>query len=72
MGKSCDTALCDAVHYMEEHIDKKHYNLCVSLDCSGAFDNISFAKANEALQRHGVDDGLRGWLMHLLTSRQVI
>ena len=70
-GRSCETALCDAVHYMEENIAKKRYNVCVSLDCSGAFDNISFEKAETALQLHGVDATLQDWFLHLLKGREV-
>jgi len=70
-GRSCETALCDAVHFMEEKITRKLFNICVSLDCSGAFDNITFDKAHSALQHHKVDANLQGWLLHLLKGREV-
>jgi len=70
-GRSCETALCDAVHYMERNITKKYFNVCVSLDCSGAFDNISFDKAKAALQHHGVDSALSNWLLQLLKGREI-
>jgi len=70
-GRSCETALCEAVHYMEENINRGEYTLCVSLDCSGAFDNILFDKAEQALQEHGIEGNFRRWILHLLRGREV-
>ena len=41
-GRSTETALSEVVDAMEKMIHRQKYLLAVSLDCSGAFDNIRF------------------------------
>ena len=37
-GLSCETALLNAVNFIEKHTYQGQHVLAVSLDCSGAFD----------------------------------
>jgi len=53
-GLSTETALSEAVDFIESAVYNKQYALAVSLDCSGAFDNISFDSAEQALEHMGV------------------
>ena len=48
-GRSCDSALSEVVNKMERGMIKKEHTLLVSLDCTGAFDNLSFDSSVQAL-----------------------
>ena len=70
-GRSTETALDDVMYYIQKHKIKDRYVMAASLDCTGAFDNVTFESARLALTRHGVSPGITSWYMHLLENRTV-
>jgi len=70
-GRSTDSALEEAVTFIEDGIYSKQFVLAVSLDCSGAFDNISFDGALRALWEEGIDDDIASWYDNILRHRSV-
>lgn len=70
-GLSTETALSTFVDAVEKAIHRGQYVLAVSLDCSGAFDRISFKSAEDALERHNVPDMITRWYSTLLRNRRV-
>ena len=70
-GLSCDTALSVVADEIESSIYRGQYTLAVSLDCTGAFDNIRFASADRAMAKAGVEDNIRRWYVYLLNNRRV-
>ena len=52
-GRSCDSALSEVVNRMERGMVKKEHTLLVSLDCTGAFDNLSFDSSVQAIREPG-------------------
>jgi len=69
VGLSTDTALSEVVHYIEHGISQKQIVMAVSLDCTGAFDNIKFNSAKAALRSHGISNSIVDWYDYLLKSR---
>ena len=45
--------------------------MAASLDCSGAFDNVTFDSSKRALTRHRLPPGITSWYIHLLENRRV-
>ena len=70
-NRSCDTALSDAVNFVERGLGAKRYTLMVSLDCSGAFDNLTFQSSARALSKAGVPPVVARWYQSLLSNRVV-
>ncbi len=70
-GRSTETALSEVVDAMEKMIHRKKYLLAVSLDCSGAFDNIRFDSARRAMEQKGVDPSIISWYDNMLRGREV-
>ncbi len=71
VGRSCDSALSTVVDKIEQHIMRKEHALVVSLDCSGAFDNIRFDSAAQALDRLNVPIVIAKWYDFILRNRRV-
>jgi len=69
IGMSTDSALSEAVDYIESAVYTREYALAVSLDCSGAFDNITFQSAESALRRKNVREEIIDWYKKLLKNR---
>jgi len=70
-GRSCDTALSEVVNRMERGQFNKQHTLMVSLDCSGAFDNLTYDSSINALREFGVSPTLTNWYRSLLSGRRI-
>ena len=70
-NRSCDTALSEAINQIESGLSAKEHVAIVSLDCSGAFDNLTFASSMRALDNFGVSPYIKNWYKQLLSGRQV-
>ena len=70
-GRSTETALEDVVFYLERYRIKDNFIMAASLDCSGAFDNVTFDSSKRALTRHRLPPGITSWYVHLLENRRV-
>ena len=70
-SRSCETALSTVVERMERGKHLKEHTLLVSLDCSGAFDNLTYESAVRALRESGVSETLVKWYHNLLNNRTV-
>ena len=70
-GRSTETALSVVVDSIEKMISRKKLLLAVSLDCSGAFDNISFDSARRAMLEKGIDVPIINWYDKVLRTRKV-
>ena len=68
-GKSTETALHVAVHYIESSLQFKEYTLCGSLDIEGAFNNINTETIVSALRLAGVQQRIIDWIEVLLKNR---
>ena len=70
-GKSCETAVHQLVHRIEEALEKKEVILGAFLDIEGAFDNTTFTSMVSAAKRQGVENTICRWLEHMLRGREV-
>ena len=70
-GRSCDSALSEVIHYIERGFAHKKYTLAVSLDCSGAFDNITFESSLRGLANNGASPNIIKWYSNYLSGRSV-
>jgi len=70
-GLLTDDALSDAVDFIESSFYQKGLTLAVSLDCSGAFDRVSFSALKEALTQANLPDCIVHWYDNLLRNRSV-
>ena len=70
-GRSTETALSDAVDYIERSISRGEHALAVSLDCSGAFDRIKFESAAKAMQTKRIPKCISDWYNTILSNRLV-
>ena len=68
---STETALSDAVNFVEKGIYQNNDVLMVSLDCTGAFDYIKFASARQSMADIGIEPYINEWYQHLLKGRRV-
>ncbi len=68
-GRSTESALSEVVNIMEKMVYNGKSVLAVSLDCSGAFDNINFESARIALREKGVCEELVAWYDKVLRTR---
>ena len=71
MGLSTETALSEVLDYVEKAFYNKQKVLAISLDCTGAFDYVSFEAAEMALKEHQVPEAITAWYTSLLKGRQV-
>ncbi len=70
-GRSCDTAVSEAVDYIERNSLRGNHVLAVSLDCSGAFDRITFESARQTMLEKLVPSGIIHLYMSILKGRWV-
>jgi ribonuclease HI len=71
VGKSCDTALMEAVAQMEKGREKGKLAMVVALDASGAFDRLNFEAATEAMKAFKWPPQLTRWYSKLLGTRHI-
>ena len=71
VGRSCDSALSDAVDFIERHVLRGKHVLGVSLDCSGAFDRIKFGSAKTAMLKKNIPECIVDIYCHMLENRKV-
>ena len=70
-GRSTDSALSAFLDAVEGQVHRGHKALAVGLDCSGAFDRISFTSAREAMRNFNIPEALIGWYDTLLKNRRI-
>ncbi len=70
-GRSCDSALSTFTNEIEYALWNGKHMLAVSLDCSGAFDCITFGSAERCMKRKGIPDNIIRWYVNLLKGRRV-
>ncbi len=70
-GRSCETALSSFVNDVEHALYNQRCLLAVSLDCSGAFDCITFDSAEREMFSHGIPSNIVRWYCNLLKGRSV-
>ena len=70
-GRSTESALTEVVDQIESAVHRGKYALCVSLDCTGAFDYVRFSSAKRALLRAGAPEAISNWYDYLLRNRHV-
>ena len=70
-GLSTETALSTFVDKVESMLLRGRCTLAVSLDCSGAFDSISFDSAESAMRRAGIPQNIIRWYDNILRGRRV-
>jgi ribonuclease HI len=70
-GLSTETALSEVVDHIEKAILRKEKALVVSLDCSGAFSEISFDSAARAMEEKGIPETIVRWYDRILKERRV-
>ena len=67
-GLGTETALSSFADLVESAFHRGKKSLVVSLDCSGAFDQIKFSSAKEALDAAGAPAMIAGWYNQVLTG----
>jgi len=70
-GLSTETALSTFTDQVESMLLRGKHALAVSLDCSGAFDSISFDSAKAAMERVGIPQNIVRWYDNILRGRRV-
>ena len=70
-GLGTETALSSFADLMESAFHRGKKSLVVSLDCSGAFNQIMFSSAKEALYASGSPPMITSWYDQVLTGRLV-
>ena len=70
-GYLCETALTTFVDKVESMCLRGKDTHAVSLDCSGAFDSISFQSAKDAMARVGIPLNIIRWYDSILRNRMV-
>ena len=70
-GLSTETALSEVVDHIERAILRKEKALVVSLDCSGAFSEISFDSAARAMEKKGIPETIVRWYDKILKERRI-
>ena len=68
-GKSCDSALCEAVDMIEAVLNRQEIGLGLFLDISGAFDNVRHSAALAALKSKEFGNWFINWYKSYLTDR---
>ena len=70
-GFSCDTALSDFTDEVESAILRGQYALGCFIDIEGAFSNVSFDSAINAMVSKKFPSDIRNWYTHFLRNRVV-
>ena len=70
--RNTETAISEAVDYIEKHIMNNQHAIGVFLDIQAAFDTISPKKIKESLLKHGGDPIMVGWYDSYITHRNII
>ncbi|XP_052744146.1 uncharacterized protein LOC128199286 [Bicyclus anynana] len=70
-GKSTETALHNLVVRIERSINYKEFALGCFFDVEGAFDRANRRAIEFALNRDGIDDIVKSWIMNMLTHRLI-
>ena len=71
-GLSTETALSEAIDFIESSFYRKKKTIAVSLDCSGAFDWVSYDSMKEALVDHNTPENIINWYNNLLSNRKLM
>ena len=70
--RNTETAISEAVNYIEKHIMNNQHTIGVFLDIQAAFDTISPMKIKDSLLKHGGDPIMVGWYDSYITHRNII
>ena len=70
-GKGTESAISNAVDYVERHILKRQHCLGVFLDISSAFDSISASHIRQSLLKHGGDPEMVQWYYNYISHRDI-
>jgi len=70
-GLSTETALSEAVDFIEKNTLRGQHVIAVSLDCGGAFDATKFLSARKALENYGIPQYITDWYDRVLKYRTV-
>ena len=70
-GRSCDSALSTLLNELERSKKKGKKSLMVSLDISGAFDNLKFEDLSKAMKEKKISPQIRNWYLFLSNNRRV-
>ena len=70
-GRSCESALTQAVGIIETAFAKQNITVGVSLDINGAYDNITNNGMEEAMRKRGCDPLFIAWYSDFLRSREI-
>ena len=68
---SCDTALSDFIHRVEQPVMTQGFAMAGFLDIAGAFDNVSLEATDIAMREHNFDDDVREWYNYYLSHRVI-
>jgi hypothetical protein len=69
-GKGCDTALSEAVDKIESGLLRQQSALGVFLDIKGAFNNMTFKSATNAMRKRGFPKHIIKWYSHFLHNQE--
>ena len=69
--RNTETAISEAVNYIEKHVMNNQHTVGVFLDIQAAFDTISPKKIKESLLKHGGDPIMVGWYDSYITHRNI-
>ena len=69
--RSTETAISDAVSYIEEYILRRRKVIGVSLDIQAAFDSIHPIQVKKALIKHGGERRMVNWYYNYLIHRNL-
>ena len=69
-GRSTDSALSQALNFIEKAFLSKKYALGAFLDIEGAFDGLAYDSIAKGLIDKGVAEDVRTWLHNYLTNRK--
>ena len=70
-GVSCETALHYLVRRIEKAMEHQEYAVGIFLDIQNAFPTVAISSINRALERLGVNAGLRTWVSGMLCDRRI-
>ena len=70
-GRSTESAISNAVDYIERCIFRAGSCIGVFLDISSAYDSISIEHIRQSLYKHGGDTDLVEWYYHYLSHREL-
>ena len=70
-GYSTETALSEAVDFIERSVLRGELVLAVSMDCTGAFDYIKYDSARSSMRKLGIGSDIIRWYENLLRNRRI-